>query len=86
MDGRDHLTSGEGMLRHIAVARRDLRELEEDLAALECSMGPRPAGWPRLPRGFPRKVEVAGEALLALARELRGFPQHGAPDGPAGVG
>ena len=87
MDGRRLPTSRspEGVLHHIVAARRDLRELGEDLAALERAMGAGPAGWPRLPRSLPRKVEVAGEGLADLARDLRGLPllaADGAPEAP----
>ena len=77
--------SPEGVLRHIVAARRDLRELGEDLAALEQAMGAGPAGWSRLPRGLPRKVDVAGEGLADLAQDLRGRPllaADGAPQAP----
>ena len=73
--------SPEGVLHHIVAARRDLRELGDDLAALERAFGTASAGWRRLPRGLPRKVEVAGEVLADLAQDLRGLPLLAA-DGP----
>ncbi len=59
------------VLRKIASVRQQLQELEEELAALAADLaGPAP----RLPQEFPRKVEIIGEQVIALADRLRALP------------